>query len=57
MFTLTFVEWVGETVPHSFWAKAFYESRRAKGVPHHVILRALAFKRIRRRTTCPSASS
>ena len=43
----TFVEWVGETVPHSFWAKAFYESRRAKGVPHHVILRALAFKWIR----------
>ena len=43
----TFVEWVGESVPHSFWAKAFYESRQAKGVPHHVILRALAFKWIR----------
>src|SRR5208283_4523066 len=43
----TFVEWVGETVPHSFWAKAFYESRRANGVPHQVILRALAFKWIR----------
>jgi transposase len=43
----TFVEWVGETVPHSFWAKAFYESRRASGVPHQVILRALAFKWIR----------
>jgi transposase len=43
----TFIEWVGETVPHSFWAKAFYESRRAKGVPHQVILRALAFKWIR----------
>ena len=43
----TFVEWVGETVPHSFWAKAFYDSRRAKGIPHQVILRALAFKWIR----------
>jgi transposase len=43
----TFVEWVGETVPHSFWAKTFYESRSAKGIPHHVILRALAFKWIR----------
>lgn len=43
----TFIEWVGETVPHSFWAKAFYDSRRAKGVPHQVILRALAFKWIR----------
>jgi transposase len=43
----TFIEWVGETVPHSFWAKAFYESRRAKGTPHQVILRALAFKWLR----------
>jgi transposase len=43
----TFVEWVGESIPHSFWAKAFYDSRRAKGVPHQVILRALAFKWIR----------
>jgi len=43
----TFVEWVGETVPHCFWAKAFYTSRKAKGIPHQVILRALAFKWIR----------
>lgn len=43
----TFIEWVRETIPHSFWAKAFYDSRRAKGVPHQVILRALAFKWIR----------
>ena len=43
----TFVEWVGETIPHCFWAKAFYESRRAKGVSHHAIIRALAFKWIR----------
>jgi transposase len=43
----TFVEWAGETIPHCFWAKAFYESRRAKGVSHQAILRALAFKWIR----------
>lgn len=43
----TFIEWVGETVPQSIWAKAFYESRRAKGTPHQVILRALAFKWLR----------
>jgi hypothetical protein len=40
-------EWVGETVAHSFWAKPFHESRRAKGVPRPAILRALAFQRIR----------
>jgi hypothetical protein len=43
----SFIEWIGETVPHSFWAKAFYQSRRAKEIPHQVILRALAFKWIR----------
>jgi hypothetical protein len=43
----TFVEWAGETVPHCFWAKAFHESHRAKGVAHQAILRALAFKWIR----------
>ncbi len=33
--------------PPFFWAKAFYESRRAKDVPDQVILRALAFKWMR----------
>jgi transposase len=27
----TFVEWVASSVPHSFWARAFYDSHRAKG--------------------------
>lgn len=40
--SLTFVEWVGETVPHSFWAKAFYDIRSAKGTPCQVIVHALA---------------
>ncbi|MCG5054113.1 MAG: IS110 family transposase [Myxococcales bacterium] len=30
----SFVEWVGETIPRSFWAKAFYERHKAKGVSH-----------------------
>jgi transposase len=43
----TFVEWVGETIPLSFWAKAFYERQRAKGSSHNAAIRALAFKWIR----------
>jgi transposase len=43
----TFVEWVGQTIPRSFWAKAYYEACRARGVRHQAALRALAFKWIR----------
>lgn len=43
----TFVEWVGQTIPRSFWAKAFYEACRARGARHQAALRALAFKWIR----------
>jgi transposase len=43
----TFIEWVGQTVPRSFWAKAFYDSCRARGARHQAALRALAFKWIR----------
>jgi transposase len=43
----TFIEWVGQTVPRSFWAKAFYQSYRARGGSHQAALRALAFKWIR----------
>lgn len=43
----SFVEWVGETIPRSFWAKAFYERYKAKGVSHNAAIRALAFKWIR----------
>ena len=43
----SFVEWVGETIPRSFWAKAFYERHKAKGVSHNAAIRALAFKWIR----------
>jgi transposase len=43
----TFIEWVGQTIPRSFWAKAFYDSCRARGKHHQAALRALAFKWIR----------
>ena len=43
----TFVEWAAQTIPRSFWAKAFYESHRARGARHQAALRALAFKWIR----------
>jgi transposase len=43
----TFVEWPAQTIPHSFWARAFYEQQRAKGLSHQAALRSLAFKWIR----------
>ena len=43
----TFVEWAAETIPRSFWARAFYESHKAKGATHNAAIRALAFKWIR----------
>ena len=43
----SFVEWAGETVRYSFWAKAYYEQEKAKGKPHQTIIRCLAFKWIR----------
>ena len=43
----TFVEWTAQSIPHSYWARAFYERQRAKGSSHQAALRALAFKWIR----------
>lgn len=43
----TFVEWAGQTVVYSAWARRYYQAMKAKGKPRHVILRALAFKWIR----------
>jgi hypothetical protein len=39
----TFIEWVGQTIPHSFWASAFYTGCKARGMRHQAALRALAF--------------
>jgi transposase len=43
----TFHEYAGESVMHSLWAKAYYESQRAKGKSHAKAVRALAYKWIR----------
>jgi transposase len=43
----TFVEWAGQTVRFSFWARAYYEQQKQKGKPHNAIIRSLAFKWIR----------
>jgi transposase len=43
----TFVEWAAETIPGSYWAKAYYQQQRANGKRHQAALRALAFKWIR----------
>jgi len=43
----TFVEWAGQSVRYSFWAKAYYQQQQSKGKPHNTIIRALAFKWIR----------
>jgi transposase len=43
----TFIEWVGQTIPRSFWANAFYAGCKARGMQHQAALRALAFKWIR----------
>lgn len=43
----TFVEWAGQSVRYSFWAKAYYRQQSEKGKPHNTIIRALAFKWIR----------
>ena len=43
----TFVEWAAQTIPHSFWAGAFYAQHRARGASRQSALRALAFKWVR----------
>jgi transposase len=43
----SFVEWVAETIPRSFWSETFYAQQRARGTSHQAALRALAFKWVR----------
>lgn len=43
----TFVEWAGQTIRYSFWAKAYYEQQIEKGKSHNTAVRSLAFKWIR----------
>lgn len=53
----TFHEYAGESVLHSFWAKAYYESQRAKGKSHAKAVRALAYKWIRIMWKCWQTNS
>ncbi len=43
----TFIEWTNQTIKYSFWARAFYDEKRAQGKSHQATIRALAFKWIR----------
>jgi transposase len=43
----TFVEWAGQSVRYSYWAKAYYQQQISKGKPHNTAIRSLAFKWIR----------
>jgi len=43
----TFVEWAGQTVRYSPWAKVYYEHMLKRGKDHPSIIRSLAFKWIR----------
>ena len=43
----TFVEWANQSIRYSFWAKEFYDEKRALGKSHQATLRCLAFKWIR----------
>ena len=43
----TFVEWAGQTIRYSAWARIYYQRMLQKGKKHAVILRALAFKWVR----------
>lgn len=43
----TFVEWANQSIRYSYWAREFYDEKRAAGKSHQATLRALAFKWIR----------
>jgi transposase len=43
----TLVEWAGNTVKYSPWAKAFYNQQKERQKGHSAILRSLAFKWLR----------
>jgi hypothetical protein len=43
----SFVEWAGQTIPKSAWAKAYYQQQKRSGKRHQTILRSLAFKWLR----------
>lgn len=48
----TFHEFAQYSIPHSQWAKAFYQLQRARGKSHPQAVRSLAYKWIRILTRC-----
>src|SRR6266516_3459190 len=53
----TFVEWAGQTVRYSPWAKVYYQHMLKKGKKHAAIIRSLAFKWIRVLWKCRQAKT
>ena len=53
----SFHEYAGESVKHSFWARAYYQQQREKGKSHQAAVRALAFKWIRIMYRCWQTST
>lgn len=43
----SFHEYAGESIKHSFWARAYYDEQRTRGKSHQAAVRSLAFKWIR----------
>jgi len=43
----SFHEFAGQSIVQCTWARAYYDSKRARGLGHHAALRALAYKWIR----------
>ena len=43
----TFQEWAQHSRAHSVWARAYYDSQKARRKQHHAIIRSLAFKWMR----------
>lgn len=48
----TFVEWAGQSIRYSFWARAHYEQQIERGKTHQMAIRSLAFKWIRIAFAC-----
>jgi transposase len=42
-----FHEYAGASIKHCFWARAYYDQQRSRGLKHQAAVRALAFKWIR----------
>src|SRR6266516_2884128 len=53
----TFIEWAGQTVRYSPWAKVYYQHMLKKGKKHAAIIRSLAFKWIRVLWKCRQAKT